>query len=429
MKNADRRMFLFAAACFLAAAARGDDWPHWRGPNRNDIVREASGWKSGNWLTAEPAWSKNIGAGGSAPLVVNGRVYAIGWNQGKDRVTCLDAATGKERWAVSYPCPEYARFRVGDEGFYSGPSSTPEFDAATGLLYTLSIDGDLHCWDTAKEGRKLWGLNLYEKFGVKRRPKIGRRELRDYGYTSSPLVWADSVLVEVGAKEGCLMAFDKKTGERQWTSACKDEAGHNTGPAPITVEGVPCVALFTLRHLVVIRLDKGNEGKTVAEYPWETDFSNNIASPAVLDNFVLITSGYNRKAICKLEITLKGARKVWEQPYYSLVCTPVIHKGHVYWSWQTLKCLDWETGKLRWQGGSFGTPGSCIVTGDERIIVWGKKGKLVLAETAQRSPEAYKELAVKEPLAATEAWPHVVLSGGRLFCRDRAGNLHCFKLE
>jgi outer membrane protein assembly factor BamB len=414
-----------AIACFPAESA---DWPHWRGPQRNGLTAEPSGWQSGVWPAKKPLWSANTGFGASSPLVVQGRVYVLGWKDGKDHLGCLDAETGKNLWSVSYPCPQYGRHKNGDEGMYSGPSSTPEYDPATGLIYTLSTDGDLNCWDTRRQGAKAWGLNLYDRYRAPRRPRVGASGLRDYGYTSSPLVHGDWVLVEVGAKEGNVMAFAKRSGEPVWASECRDPAGHNGGPAPIRVEGVPCVAVLTFHRLIVLRLDPGHEGKTVAEYPWETSFGNNIASPTVHENFVLITSSYNHQAICKLRVTLKGATKEWEAPYSSSVCSPVVHKGHVYFAWRTLRCLDFATGKQKWSGGSFGDPGSCIVTKDDRLIVWGLRGKLALVETAERSPNKYHELASRDGLGRDLAWPHVVLAEGRLFCKDRAGNMTCWQL-
>jgi outer membrane protein assembly factor BamB len=412
-----------------AAPAFAGDWPHWRGPHRNGITDEVSGWNGKRWLQEKPAWTANVGIGASSPLVVGDRLYALGRSDGHDVVRCLRVENGKEVWSVRYRGAEYGRFHMGDEGLYSGPSSTPEYDPQTKLLYTLGPDGGLHCWDTAADGKRVWGLNLYDTFKVKQRPKLTRAPQRDYGYTSSPLVHGDWLLVEVGSARGSLIAFDKKSGKEMWASQLADEAGHNAGPVPMTVAGIPCVALLTQRRLAVIRLDAGHEGKTLAAYDWVTDFANNIATPAVRDNFVLITSAYNQNAICKLKITLAGAEKVWQQKYPSKVCTPVIHNGHVYFAWQKVHCLDWETGELRWEGGSFSDPGSCIITADERLIAYGKNGKLALVETAKRSAKSYTELAVRDLIFNALAWPHVVLAGGRIICRDREGNIACFAIN
>jgi outer membrane protein assembly factor BamB len=234
------------------------------------------------------------------------------------------------------------------------------------------------------------------------------------------------VVVEVGADSGSLVAFAKSTGKEQWRSQARGPAGHTAGLVPTTVEQVPCVVVLTFRGLLVTRLDGDRAGQTVGELEWTTDFANNVASPAVLHNEVLITSGYNHRAICKVEIKLSGLRKVWERPLASLVCSPVIHQGHVYWAWQQLHCLDWKTGELKWKGGHFGDPGSCIVTADDRIVVWGGKGKLALVDTAVRSPAQYRELASIDRLFATDAWPHVTMSAGRIYCKDRDGNLVAF---
>ncbi|MFN3981477.1 MAG: carbohydrate ABC transporter permease, partial [Caldilinea sp.] len=86
------------------------------------------------------------GGPGSATEVLSYLLYVLGWSDGNDHLFCLDAGTGKEVWRQSYPAPQYGRFAEGDKGVYSGPSSTPELDPQTGLLYTLSCDGELRCW-------------------------------------------------------------------------------------------------------------------------------------------------------------------------------------------------------------------------------------------------------------------------------------------
>ncbi len=233
----------------------------------------------------------------------------------------------------------------------------------------------------------------------------------------------------VGAKQGNLIAFDKRTGKRIWASQSTASAGHNAGPVPMMVEGVPCVAIHNHDGLLVVRLDRGNEGRTVATFPWVTSFANNIASVAVDEDCVLLTSAYNQNKIAKLRITLSGAEKVWEQKAASKVCTPLIKDGRVYWAWRNLFCLDFETGEIIWRGGTHGDPGSCIATADGRLIVWSGPGDLTLVEISKPSPMNYTELASKKGIGNSDAWPHVILSNGRLYCKDRTGQVVCLELS
>lgn len=409
------------------ASAESVDWPHWRGPTHDDISSEPSGWDGKAWIKGE-LWKASVGEGSSSPLVIGDRVYLTGWSKNEDTLICLDADTGRQQWQQSYPSPRYGRHAVGDQKLYSGACSTPEYDSATGLLFTLGVDGDLKAWHTRSKGRNVWSLNLYDKYKAARRPEVAVRKKtqRDYGYMSSPLVSGNQVIVEVGAKSGNLMAFDSKTGHELWKSEGHDEAGHTGGPVPINIQGVPCAAILTLRNLVVTRIDGSNAGRTVATYPWTTDFANNISTPAVSGDSVIITSAYNHYAMCRVKVTLQGATKVWEnKEIASGVCSPLIHDGRIYWAWRGVHCLDFATGNELWSGGKVGSQGSCILTSDDRLIVYANKGSLSLVETAMRSPKKYVQLAAENVLSKTDAWPHVVLSKGRLICRDRAGNVRC----
>jgi hypothetical protein len=107
------------------------------------------------------------------------------------------------------------------------------------------------------------------------------------------------------------------------------------------------------------------------------------------------------------------------------VCSPAIHKGHVYWAWRGIHCVELATGREKWLAPVVGTPASCIITSDDRLIVFADNGDLHLAETAVRSPDKYSPLDRRRGLFATECWPHVVLANGRMYCRDRAGHLKC----
>jgi outer membrane protein assembly factor BamB len=409
----------------ISAATARADWPHWRGPTRDGLSPETSGYQDGRWLSDKPLWSGSFGAGGSSPIAIGNAAYFFGWAGGQDRLTAVEAATGKRLWSVSYAARERGRHATGDEGFYGGPSSTPEFDAATGWIYTLGLDGELRACDTRDKGRLVWRLNLYDQYEAPQRPKIGRSSPRDYGYTTSPLVHNDWLIVEVGGKAGTLVAFDKRSGREVWTSQAKRRAGHTAGLAPMTVAGEPCVAVLTLTHLLVASLASESPGRTVAEHPWETEYANNIPSPAVSGDRVIVTSGYNHETICCLQILPGQAKQLWEQPYHSKICTPVIARERVYFAFEKLRCLDLASGRQFFEGGSFGDAGSCIFTADERLIVFGGRGKLALVAGPKESPAAYRQLAASGPLFTSDVWPHVVLAGGRLLCKDREGNVKC----
>lgn len=420
-----------SAICLLlfAALSTAADWPHSRGKARNGSTPESSGSIDGKWDLGTPLWNAEVGEGCTSPLIIGDNLYVMGHSMDHNRVVCLDTTTGKERWTVSYAAKRFGRYATGDQGMYGGPSSTPEFDPATGYLYTLGPDGDLLCLNTKDSGTKKWAINLYDVFKVGQRPKVGVGGVqRDYGYTSSPLVLGDWLLVEVGAKGGNLIALDKMSGKQVWASANKDLAGHTGGMALMTVEGIPCVAVLTLYNLVVTRLDKGNEGTTVGIYSWATEFGNNIASPAIAGECVLITSAYNKNAMCKVLVTLKGLERVWEAPVPSKACTPVVYKGHIYVAWQKISCLDLANGKKLWDGGQVGDPGSIIATADDRLIVWGQNGRLALVETAERSPNQYTEIARLDRIFTTHAWPPVAISGGKLVLKDRSGKIKVFAL-
>ena len=426
--NGTRILFLAIAIAASGAAAKGEDWPHWRGATRSGVVAEKSGWPEG-W-PPKKLWSRSVGYGCTSPIIVSGKLYVMGWQGSRDRrggggtdtLYCIDAASGKELWKQSYACPYQGRLSTGDEGAYGGPSSTPTFDKSTGLIYTLSIDGDLRCWDTRKGGSLLWKLNFYDKYKVRRRPHSGGGT-RDFGYPNSVLIRGPALLVEVGAPKGTVMGLDKKSGRQVWASQYTGPAGHTGGLVPVTVDGADCIAVLTLGDLVVMRVDKGYAGRTVATTKWQTEFSCNIPTPAVAGNRVLVTSAYNNKAAVLFNVAKGRMRPLWRAKYYSTAGSPVIHRGRVYVIKNSINCLDAASGKLLWSGGSFGD-GSCLVTADDKIIAFGK-GSVRLLD-ASPGATRYRELARLDCGLRATCYPHITLAGGVLCAKDRNGAMVCF---
>ena len=192
-------LLLIATTC----PAHADDWPQWRGANREGIWRETGIVDNLPARGLPVRWRTSIGAGFAGPAVAAGRVYLMDrvldadapadlrlqWNyrdktRGRERVVCLDAATGKQLWLHQYPC-EYSI------AYGSGPRATPT--VAGGKVYTLGAMGDLFCLDAAT-GKVVWQKNFVRDYGA---------EVPIYGCAAAPLVDRERLIAVVGGEGPC----------------------------------------------------------------------------------------------------------------------------------------------------------------------------------------------------------------------------------
>src|SRR5882762_10187708 len=94
---------LLAAAIALlllpSAALRADDWPQWRGPNRDSVWNETGLLESFPPGGLQVRWRVAVGWGFSSPVVAQGRVYLADSEvvkpTAKERVHCFDETTGQ----------------------------------------------------------------------------------------------------------------------------------------------------------------------------------------------------------------------------------------------------------------------------------------------------------------------------------------------
>src|SRR5438309_4390788 len=144
------RIGVLAGAVVLlrASGVSAADWPQWRGPHRDNKVAG---------FTAPAAWPKEltqkwktpVGLGDASPALVGDKVYVF-TRQGEEEVTsCLDAASGTERWKDKYAAVAV----TGPAGGHPGPRSSPA--VAEGKVCTLGVGGVLSCLD-ASSGKVLW---------------------------------------------------------------------------------------------------------------------------------------------------------------------------------------------------------------------------------------------------------------------------------
>ncbi len=205
-----RHFRAFAAAFLtagLAAAALADDWPQWRGPQRDGKSAEKGllqSWPAGGPPLAFKA--TGIGSGFSAVAVAGGKIFTLGDLGDRQFVVALDEKTGKLLWKADIG-PSWQ-----DE--FLGPRSTPSVDGDR--VYALSTEGDLVCLEAAA-GKPVWRRSLTQDFaGVQMKAGGGNTTWK---FAESPLIDGDQVIVTPGSREAALVALDKKTGKELWRTA------------------------------------------------------------------------------------------------------------------------------------------------------------------------------------------------------------------
>jgi len=387
----------------------GADWPQFLGPTRNGISTETGLLQTWSQKGPPVLWEREVGEGFSGPVVAGERLILFHRLDGDEVVECLDPATGKPRWKFGYACAYRDPLRKGN-----GPRSTPLIAGAQ--VWTVGASGILTCLELPT-GKKVWQRNLAEDYQL--RPNY-------FGVGTSPLVEGDLLVLNVGARDAGIVAFNKDTGKEIW-KATDHDASYASAVAA-TIAGERHLIFFTREGLV--SLDPAN-GAVRFSKRWRAKINEsvNAASPVVVDDQIFLTACYSTGAVL-LRVTKDGPKEEWRNDE-SLSChypTPVYREGSLYGfdgrqeEGARLRCIDWKTGKVHWSKDGFGC-GSLIVA-EGNLIVLSEDGDLVLVEA---TPAAYREKARASVLTGP-CRSQIALANGRLFARDNK-NLKCWNLK
>ena len=156
---------VLASSLAIIVAARGEDWPQWRGPNRDGAWVEAGVSESFPAGGLPVTWRAAVGQGWSSPVVAQGRAYVtdvqLTGRAARERVLCFDAASGKAIWVHEYAV-NYPDWALNPEAG-GGPRATPI--ARDRRLFALGAMGDLICLD-AVSGTVIWEKSLAKEYQV-----------------------------------------------------------------------------------------------------------------------------------------------------------------------------------------------------------------------------------------------------------------------
>lgn len=423
----------------LDSAPEARDWPGFLGPHRNGKSTESG--LPDVFPTAEPplVWQAPIGTGYAAPAIGDGRLYHFARYNDNERLTCLDAATGEQRWTCEYPTAYDDML-----GYNNGPRATPLIDGPH--VYTFGAEGILQCVRAA-DGVPVWRVDTTKDFHVVK---------NFFGVGSTPLLWGDLLLVNVGgsppdgppdvyaaqgrvqADGSALVAFDKATGKVRWKTG--DDLASYASPVLASVGGRDTVFVFARGGLLAIDPAKA---ETLARFPWRAKLleSVNASSPVVVGDEVFISETYELgSALTKFsgsdfaEVwTDRGRRRDRSMALHWN--TPVEHDGYLYGSSgyhapeAELRCVEWKTGKVLWSEPDMGR--SSLLYVDGKLVCLSEDGTLRILRC---TPDRYDELAKWElkaddgtPLLKYPAWSAPALARGRLYVQG-ANRLVCLRL-
>ncbi len=290
-------------------------------------------------------------------------------------------------------------------GMGDGPRGTPTVDCDR--LYVEGGNGDLVCLDAAT-GKTIWYVNLSKDFGG---------GTPGWGYSESPLIVDDLVIVTPGGKGGTLAALNKLDGKPVWQSKDVTEGAHYSSPVIAEINGERQVVQFGNQSVFGVSLA---DGKSLWRYTAPANGTANCCSPIVEDNFVFASSSYGvGGGLAKVSGagSTQKADEVYFEKKMSCHHGGIVKVGDYMYSAASgpLMCMEFKTGKIAWQARSAGKGSICVADG--MLYILGEGHEVALVEA---TPEAYREhgrFQIKPH--GRPAWAHVIVTGGRMYLRDQ----------
>jgi outer membrane protein assembly factor BamB len=409
--------------CFVcslyAAVATADDWPQWRGPTRDGVWRETGLLESFPDDQLPPRWQHPIGSGYSGPTVAAGRVFVSDRQtepRQRERIICLDAATGDVLWTFAYDC-------VYKLSYTAGPRASITVDQ--GRAYALGAMGHLHCLDAAS-GSVLWQADLADQFDA---------DVPVWGISAAPLIVDDMVILHIGGRGACVVALDKLTGAERWRAL--DDRPSYSAPILIQQAGRPVVVCWNGDSVAGLDPARGTVYWRYAFPP--TRMPIGVATPVVAGDRLFVSSFYDGSLMLRLDDQRLDVQRIWQRrgpnerntdSLHCMISTPLILDDHVYGvdSYGQLRCLQADTGDRVWEDLT-ATPADRwsnihMVRNGQRMWMFNERGELIIGRLSPRGFDEIDRTRVIEPTQDQlprrdgVCWSHPAYANRHIFIRN-----------
>jgi len=379
---------------------RRAEWPGFRGPDRDGIVRGVR--IETDWAKTPPVelWRRPVGPGWSS-FAVRGDLFYTQEQRGDDEVVaCYRVSTGEPVWLHR----DAARFWESNAG--AGPRGTPTLSG--NRVYTFGATGIVNALDAAT-GALVWSRNAAGETGT---------PTPVWGFASSPLVIDDLVVVAVS---GALVAYDRDTGSPRWTGP--DGSEGYSSPHLATLDGVPQVLMVNGDGAIGVAPANGS---LLWKYEWG---GYPIVQPGLTDEGDILVSVQDRSGLRRVAVDRGPDGWSVEERWTSISLKPyfndfVVHEGHAYgFDGGILASIDLADGARRWKGGRYGRGQLVLLPEQDLLLVLSEEGELALVGA---TPDGFREFA-RVPGIDGKTWNHPVVAGGVLLVRN-AEEMAAFRL-
>ncbi len=411
---------IFATLVFgLITSARAEDWPQWRGPQRDGV------WQAEGIIDELPegqmplVWSTEIGSGYCGPTVTNGKVYVMDRTDTDERVICLDSSDGKEVWVHSYP----ARYTV---SYGAGPRASVTIDE--GKAYAVGSMGHFHCLE-AMTGTVIWERDLRVEYDIR---------MPDWGIASSPLIYKGLVVLQVAGADGaCMVAFNKADGKEVW-QALNERAGYSS-PVVIQQAGQDVLVCWTGESLS--GLDPLT-GKVHWAHPMlPRNMPIGIATPTLDSERMFVSSFYDGSLMISVPKDELKSSVIWravgrdEQntaALHAMIGTPILDGEFVYGvdSYGQMRCLNALTGERVWEDLSavpkarWATIHMVRQANTDAVWMFNERGELLIANVTPTGLKILDRTQLIEPTKTQlpqrggVCWSHPAFAEKSIFVRN-----------
>lgn len=407
MRYSKTMVFLTLLWLIPGRMSQAQDWPQWRGPNRDGKVTAFQ--PPANWPTKlVQRWKIPVGKGDASPVVDGQRIYLLTRQHEQELVRALDLRTGRELWQARYDT-DVPHVEILKE-HNKGPFATPLIQQ--GRLYTLGVNGVISCFQAAT-GKVLW-----------RKEATGKTEA-SYpigGHSISPLIVDGLLIVPVGGgKDAALTAFDASTGEKkwQWVGAYKNLMTSIAFSSPIvaTVAGVKQLVMLIDTGLVGLAPQSGQE---LWKFPFPMDWDTIVSPVFHQGNFII--SG-QKQGLTAIKVALTGkqwkAEQVWQnQEIFNYMSSPVIQGDRLFGFSPRQKgryfCVDAKTGQALWQTEGRQSENAALLTAGDYLFILQDDGTLLIVKTTDKNFDVLQRYQV----ADSATWAHPVILRDRILIKD-----------